>query len=289
MSYGVRYRGGVAGLGVFNHYGLGYGFGDFNPPSAPSYEDCDPRDTACVERNQAKDVAYQQGILIAQASNDRDVCVSNAQQNPEPYQSQMMADCASRWPAGVATTVPIQNVPVSYLPAAFQTPAQAAATFSGSGPVSSGGSVAFTTSRGGSSFYPGDTWKVKISGATPGGQVQGGGGNNGVNTSTPYGPTDSNGNWERSGTFSANDVGQWQETWSVGGVPSGSFGFTVNPGTPAVVTSGGTVATVGPPAETTPGAAVSSILPAGFSLSDVPWWGWVVVAGVGFMAFGGKR
>jgi hypothetical protein len=89
--------------------------------------------------------------------------------------------------------------------------------------------VVFTTSRGGTTVYPGDTWSISISGAQPGSPVVVQGGKNGAQDRTPEGTADASGNWQLSGSFTPDMIGPWQETWSAGGVQAGSFSFNVQP------------------------------------------------------------
>jgi len=70
------------------------------------------------------------------------------------------------------------------------------------------------TTRGGSTvFYVGDNWTLSIGGGLPNAAVIGIANGN----FTPYGSTDGNGNWSLSGYMSQGDVGQWSESWTVGG------------------------------------------------------------------------
>lgn len=46
---------------------------------------------------------------------------------------------------------------------------------------------------------------------------------------TTYGQTDANGRFTKSGTFTAETVGVWVETWKVAGTPVGTITFTVMP------------------------------------------------------------
>jgi hypothetical protein len=85
------------------------------------------------------------------------------------------------------------------------------------------GRVSFTSSRGGNALQVGDTWLVSITGATPNAQVTAKVGSD----VTPMGTTDAAGNFTLSGAARTADVGSWNESWFVGGVPSGSFSFTV--------------------------------------------------------------
>lgn len=267
------------------------GFGDFIPAQVPNYEDCNPRDVACVARNQARNVGYVDDVLAAQANANRDLCIENASAQPEPWRSQQLAECASRWPAGLQSTIPVQNLPPAYLASgeAFQTPAQAAAYF-GSTPQAPaaaprGGSVTFSSSRGGSILYPGDTWTVKITGASPNLPVTVSGSMpSGSFTNTPMGSTDGSGSFTKSGTIAADQVGAWSESWAVGGAASGSYTFTVRLAAGSPAGSPAAAPSAGLPAGSPAGAPAVG----GFSFDSIPWWGWALAAGVGVVVLGGR-
>jgi hypothetical protein len=162
--------------------------------------------------------------------------------------------------------------------------------------VPSGGRVTFTSSRGGNVLQVGDTWLVSIAGATPNKPVTAKVGSD----VTPMGTTDAGGNFTLAGTARTADVGAWNETWAVDGVPSGGFSFTVQPAvTPEgkkVINSsgagsgsgtGGDVAGAGTGGGT--GAGSGSPASTSFDLSTIPTWGWVVAAVAAFFMFKGGR
>ncbi|MFI5115047.1 MAG: hypothetical protein ACHP7J_07875 [Terriglobales bacterium] len=226
------------------------------PPPVPAYESCSAVDSACVARNLAKNQGYQQALAIATYGHDGD-----------------------------------GNGPLGYLDSAKN-------PYLGTTPVASvvapasGGRVAFTSSRGGNQLQVGDTWLVSITGATPGKQVTAKVGSD----VTPMGTTDASGNYSLAGVARASDVGAWNETWAVGGVPSGGFSFTVSPvvsaasgsGGGAGTGSGGTGGTGGTGGGTGSDKSADSSAPAtGFDLSSIPTWGWLAAAGVAaFFMFG---
>lgn len=280
----------------YRRTGMWPGMGDYNPPAVPNYEVCDPRDTACTQRNEAAQIAYTQGILIAQASNDRDLCESNANMSDEPYRSAALAVCASRWPANLASTIPVQNLPNSYLPSAFLTPAQEAAIYTGvpaGGGAATGGQVSFTSPHG-TAAKVGDTWLIKITGAAPGGQVTVIGGKNGAQDRSNMGLTDSSGTWQQGGIFTSDQVGTWSETWTVNGAPSGSYTFSVSPGTAPTTPAGAVIVTssgapTSTPAVIDPATGLPVVAASGFSFSSLPWWAWAGAAGVAFLAMKGGK
>src|ERR1035437_1531908 len=94
--------------------------------------------------------------------------------------------------------------------------------------VANGGRLTFTTSRGGTSLQVGDTWTVAITGATPKAPVTVSGSMpSGAFSGSSMGSTDASGTFSKSGTWDAGTVGAWQESWMVGGEPSGSISFSV--------------------------------------------------------------
>jgi hypothetical protein len=152
-------------------------------------------------------------------------------------------------------------------------------------PAASGGHVTFTSSRGGNALQVGDTWMVSITGASPGKQVTAKVGSD----TTPMGTTDSSGAFQLAGTARTADVGAWNESWAVGGLPSGSFSFTVQPAvTPQgqqVINSSGAGSGSGTGGSAA-GASASSTVIGGFDLSAIPWYIWVGGAAAAFLAFG---
>ena len=177
----------------------GFGFGGI--VALPSYENCSPLDPACVARNQAKSDQYNKDVLVAQDQDHHATCLASG--NSEAYCS--AADQVyNRIAAGGPTIV------------------------AGSGGGGGGTSFNFTTSRGGSTLYPGDTWNITINNSTPNAKVTADGMMKGANFSgTSFGSTDGNGNWTLSGTVGSGDVGYWQENWNVNGLRVGSVSFQV--------------------------------------------------------------
>ena len=185
-----NYRTGVwSGLGSINSQG---GWNPDPPPSPPAYETCSAVDSACMARNLVKNQAYQSALSIATFGSDG---AGNGPLGSQDY--------------GRSMSLPAVN------PNA-QTPYVAPAS-------PSGGRVSFTSSRGGNSLQVGDTWLVSITGATPSKQVTAKVGSD----TTPMGTTDAAGNFTLAGAARTADVGAWNESWAVGGLPSGSFSFTV--------------------------------------------------------------
>lgn len=137
------------------------------------------------------------------------------------------------------------------------------------------GTLSFATSRGSNQMQVGDTWTATITGATPNTAVSVLGSGPGGPLAGQLGATDSSGNFSKSGTVTAAEIGNWSETWMVGSATAGSVAFSV------------VAAPAGAPSPSPAGAAPAPAPAAGFSLSSVPTWGWAL-AGLGLvLAFGG--
>ncbi len=178
--------------------------------------------------------------------------------------------------------------------------------------------LAFTTSRGSGltqDLHPGDTWTISITGAAPNAAVTVSGTTPGGSFSgSQMGMTDGNGNWSKSGTTSAGEVGTWVEHWMVNGQDAGTIvqhisvaGDPPPPPPPADPHHTRTRRTWDPPAAPTmpatvaaptiqyflsaPSQAPAAVQDSGssFSIGEVPWWGWAAAAGVAVFALGGRR
>lgn len=95
-------------------------------------------------------------------------------------------------------------------------------------------SLQFTTSRGSTTLYPGDTWQIRITGSAPNAIISVSGVHNGQTSVNQMGSADASGNYTKTGTIDAYDAGGWQETWYAGSAMAGVINFTVtaapNPG-----------------------------------------------------------
>ncbi len=306
-------------------YGL-RGLGAFDPPARPAFIDPGyPPDPGIVALNTANNNAYQRAMELAQASNNYDQCEANAQNATSQAQyDQVMAMCRgqaaqqtgpeagdlpvtyftpgqplSYTPGGPGITPPSYTVPAfAQNPPAFVSPTPTVATPG----ATRGGTLSFTSSSGSTSLRVGDTWTVKITGASPNAAVAVSGSMPGSTFEfTRMGVTDGNGNFTKSGTVGIGDVGAWQESWYVnaggraGNALAGSVSFTVSPvlaanGGAGAGSGSGSGAGSGSGSGSGDGSGSSFVAPfgAGFSLASVPWWGWAAAAGVGFLALGGK-
>ena len=257
------------------------GMGVFTPPATPKYAVCETYDSACVAGNEALANAYDLAMNQAQAQNNNDQCLANAQLSQgQPNYNALVAACGGQM---ALESAPQSGVGINYT--------TVAGPGSGSAPAN-GGKLIFTSSRGGTNaFQVGDTWQVQITGATPNSPVTVSGSMPGSTFSgTSMGSTDNSGNFSKSGTFDTSTVGSWQETWAVGGAQSGTISFTVaaatTPAGQTIITSSG--ATGGTATGSTSGSTTSSTTTAGFDLSSIPWWGWAIGAGAAIFAMRGK-
>jgi hypothetical protein len=160
----------------------------------------------------------------------------------------------------------------------------ASAPATSAGIVTSGGpqgqiSIRLVNSSGGSNsaFNVGDSWQVIVSGP-PNSPVTASATQNGTSLgSSPMGTIGSNGQLVLTGTMSASQVGNWTESWSVGGQSAGTISFSVaapsgsgsspGGGSPAGSSSGG-----GSPAGSS--SSTSDFLSGSVSVGgvSVPYW-----------------
>lgn len=155
------------------------------------------------------------------------------------------------------------------------TPSGGSPSITGSGTLFQGGPVAAgqpstpppvatqvsiqNLSNPGAGFKAGDQFQVNITGA-PNSPVTGT-----LNGSTsPFGNTNANGSLTILGTFSASDVGSFQETWKVGSGASASLSFNVA-AVPQTTGNGGGSAAPAPAASTSTTTVPAS--PTGFDFS----------------------
>ena len=259
---------------IYRLRGAYEGFSGLGAIAVPVYEDCDPSDSACVARNNVLNASYN--LALEQAANAQHLsqCLNLG------YPA---ATCRAQFdPGGIVDSTANAGQPVQgYSTLQAQTQASA--------PSASGGHVTFTSSRGGNQLQVGDTWLVSITGASPNAPVTA---TVGTNT-TPMGKTDSSGSFSLAGTARTQDIGPWNESWAVGGVPSGAFSFTISAVPSAPASSGGsgtgtgTGSGGGSSAGSTSGASSSSTVIGGFDFSSIPTWGWLAAAGVAaFFVFG---
>ena len=284
---GVGFRaglsGGFLGLGLTNPY-----TGKTVPPPAPG--DCSgangvPAQYSCSLYNQLAGPKY---VNIGTAAAPNWVNLSAYPQYANAgYPIYDPSTDPNLWAlTGQAQTEAAQNVAApGYSPAPAAVPLPAAAASS-----SAGAKLSFTTSRGGNTVQPGDTWQVRITGAAPNSPVSVLGVHpDGGSATASEGSTDSSGNFSMSGSFDSSMIGTWKETWSVGGQPAGSFSFTVQAAAGAA--SGGGSSTAGAPAGGGTSAPASGFW-TGSAFLGLPNWmliGGGVAAAFAFSRSGGRR
>lgn len=183
------------GLGLMSYYDL---------MAQADIRSCDPFDSPCVERNRVRQAAVED-FWVGQHMTVPDGTVLDFSSGQLTAQGGTPAAAYSASPVSPYVAPPAQAVAMRP------------------------GTLAFATSRGGSLLYPGDTWTVSIRGASPNLTVSVEGGKDGASAQTVMGATDPDGNFNLSGTISADQVGNWQETWYVSSQRAGSFSFTVQP------------------------------------------------------------
>jgi hypothetical protein len=147
-------------------------------------------------------------------------------------------------------------------------------------------SVRLVNNSGGSnsSFNVGDAWTIVVTGP-PNAVVVAGATQNGSSLgSSPQGTIGSNGQLTITGTMSAAQVGNWTESWTVGGQNAGNLSFSVI--APAAAAGGGGTATgSGIPAN------ISNVLTGSVNLGgfQIPTWGLAAAAVGAFFLFGRGR
>lgn len=263
MSYGLRGSNGRL-------RGLGYSLQDLIS-AFPGQEDCSPFASDCVARQ-----TQRMSAINAMWVSDPHSGHNTTENWPVPSVS-WSPDQSAAAVRQFESNQPVFSGQVSTDGASQSVAQLIAASSPAYRPQIQGGRLSFTSSRGGSSLYVGDTWLISITGASPNSPVTvSGSGPGGPFGSTPMGSTDSSGNFSKSGSVGTGEIGSWVEQWAVGGASSGSILFTV-----AALSGAKTPGT---------SAGDGAKIPAtGFDFSKIPWWGWAGAAGVALFAFGGGR
>jgi hypothetical protein len=266
MAY--RFTSRMRGLGAMNYYDL---------LAQANLQDCDPKDVTCVASNVAKQAAVEDYWVQHMSTG----VPEGTQLSFAPLSQSQVEGFTSPNPIYGGNIVPTGILSVGGV-------RQTLPPISGQlspGQQSYSPRVAFSTSRGGTSLVPGDTWQVSISGGAPNTQVTVTGGKAGQNATSAMGTTDASGNFSLSGSITPDQIGSWNEQWAVGGVNAGSFSFTVNAGgSPATTPQGQTIIS-------SSGVTQPVVTPpvSGFSFSSIPWWGWAGGAVVAFFALKGAK
>lgn len=139
-----------------------------------------------------------------------------------------------------------------------------------------------------SALQVGDSWSITLTGPA-GAAVSVAGGQNGKSDVTALGAIDAGGSKVISGQATADQVGSWIESWTVGGVPAGVLRFTI-----AAASGGQQSSTAPPPTNNAGGGYVPADLigKAEQFVTDSGIPTWAIAAGVGVAAlffFGGRR
>lgn len=261
-------------------------------------------DTAAVTAAQNQSWASYADLQTAvgwELCNQTDVSQQFAcsQRNTQRAQqiSNIQQQYGDRVPSSIlGSIVPVVSGSVANPPSAINNPTPITST------PANGGSLSFTTSRGGTTLYPGDTWTIKISGARANTAVSWVGGKNGAMNSGPTGTTDGNGNFSVSGTVDSSQVGSWYQAFTVGGFGSspaigiGSISFTVQAATTTASTTTDTTTsgttTTGSTQQTgsTQAATTTANWFTDEMISGVPNWALVAAAAaVAFLVLRGKK
>jgi hypothetical protein len=214
--------------GPYSLAGLGFTYWDLMAGSGE--ENCSPRDSACVERNTQRANAVED-LWTTQYMRDPNTANMAAPKISVAVDSSASAADAM-WNNQPEYASSITSNGVAYDPRTLeQGQQQQQQTYTASG---GNARISFRTSTGDTGqLKPGNTWVIQITGAKANSPVVVAGGQNGRNDVTNMGNTDGAGGWQASGTIEAGMVGNWNESWSVGGVNVGTIAFTVIAATPA--------------------------------------------------------
>lgn len=230
---------------------------------------------ACAQANDRKTYAYycargsaEDCAALGQSAPNTPQFIQGAQHIADLRQGANVAE--ERFRTGVVQTVAPLATAVTYSPR-----------------------VSFTNSRGGSTLYPGDSWTIRITGAQPGSEVFVVGGKNGAQDRNRMGTTDASGTFTLTGAVSSAELGNWQETWTAGGLNAGSFSFSVVSGP-----GGSTASPQGPGSSagstSSSGATPPVVVTSSSSwftdemISGIPNWA-LLAAGAAALFLGGKR
>jgi len=281
------------------------------PSSAPVYqaptdiEDCvalglgTSAGQACVARNTQRAVNAENAHLSDNQQYQTQLCIANGGGGYVPAGQDVGSWCAGQYGGSVpATYAPmVSSGPsgvVTASGAAPAVPAATAATFS----------FQNLTSGNVSQFNVGDKWQISISGTQPNMPVWVVGGKNGASSGTQMGQTNGSGAFSLSGQMTADQVGTWQEAWSVGNpavAPAQNVGFLAfsvlaPPATKTIDTTGGGGSTGGGGTSTTTTTTnATGTFDIGSFLTESVFMGipnWILIAGAGaiflFMSGGHK-
>lgn len=218
--------------------------------------------------------------------------------NPDSYAAPIAAAAKaffanvppSQWNLATFTPYAQPPAPATPPPAAPIAPAGPAASLPTSPQAAPSVSIRNLTGPSNAQFQVGDQWQIVVQGA-PNQAVSAAASQNGSSLgTTPFGSTDASGRLVLNGTMGAGQVGQWVETWIVGGItaaPVLQF-YVLSPASTTTTVTDNSTPTPPPPATTPAPAAPSWFDQPG--LFGMPNW---AVAGGGLLAlmfmFGGHR
>jgi hypothetical protein len=245
-------------------------------------EQCEPLDTACVERNAARQRANMALLAERQRQINLNICLANALRNGQPesvcaqYATPITIPSA---PGTIAYTNPadaerIAQQQLAWIQQQQQQQQQASAGATGTQTYRPQVQLE-NASRPGQPLRVGDSFRATITGAQPGAAVEVEAYQDGRSLGrTRYGQTDAQGNFSLTGTIGSEHVGHWREIWHIGSAAV-TIEFDVQPA--ASPTYNITDLSPGGGGSTTPGRTE----PGGISalLSSVPAWVWLIAAG----------
>jgi hypothetical protein len=288
--------------------GLGnLGFTYYDLLAAAGQENCDPKDSGCVARNQERANAVEDTWITQYMTNpntanmsapaitvnlDRSQSAVDAFMNNQPLTSETVS---------VAGSAPISVAQIEASPT-YRTPLPGKpAPLPSSDPLKYTPRVAIANVSTGNAatLNVGDSWRVTITGGKPNAVVAVTGGKGSARDTNTVGSTDAAGNFSATGTISTNDIGTWFESWKVDGTPAGEFSFTVPQpqtltpsGTPTGSGNKNTGGNLPGGSSDTPAASTTT-----FNFNELfdkartlPWYAWAGIAAGGFiLTRGGRR
>ena len=257
------------------------------------FEQCDPFDAACIERNAQRGRANMALRAERNRQINYNICMANRLLRGEP--TSLCAEYATpvSIPGAPGQLVYLTQEEIDRIASQAardlerrlqQQPGSGSNTAgSGSGSAGSGNTGTQTyrpqvqlenASRPGQPLRAGDTFRARVTGAQPGAAVEVEAYQDGRSLGrTRYGLADAQGNFNLTGTIGREHVGHWREIWHIGSAAV-TIEFDVQPAPSP--THNITDLTPGGGGSTTPGRTE----PGGTSnlLGSMPQWVWIVAA-----------
>lgn len=270
------------------------------------FENCDPKDSACVMRNTQRSVAAQDAWAAAGGRVPAGTTVNfTPDTSAAALQAFMSNQPLTASPGGgggtsinsqpAQSTAQMEATYYAKLPGT--TAAQQVAAVSA---VKAGTLSLQNTSRNSANFQVGDNFKLTISGASPNQPLYVSGSQGGQSFGpSQQGQTDASGTFSLAGVMTADSLGQWIEVWAVGSPTNttGTVSFqvvssadTTTSGEAAGTTTGSGDSSNSTGAEVVGGSALDQIisaLPASLqpiaqsianTVTGIPTWGWIAAA-----------